>query len=163
MGVWLDRFAALDVEVANRAPVAVCAVGVACFESGRETGHFQSLVQYAGRVRYTRIHGLTGTDLRDAPPWPVVWKDVLRLIEDIRVIVAYRAAFDRGAVMTMCARHALRMPSVRFVCAAKLYREHGGRADNLAAALQACGVPFPGRPHDPLADARAAAKLVRAT
>ena len=158
----VERFIALDVEIASRSPVAVCAIGAARFESGHEIGHYCSLVRFPGRVGYTQIHGLTRADLRDAPPWPVVWKNVVELIADVTSVVAYRAAFDRAAVMTMCARHALRMPRIRFVCAAKLYEARVRRPADLAAALRALDIPFPGHPHDPLADARAAAALVLA-
>jgi DNA polymerase III epsilon subunit-like protein len=157
-----ERFIAIDVEIARRVPVAVCAIAAARFESGRETDSFRSFVRYAGRVRYGHIHGITGADLRNAPPWPAVWHDVLKLVGDVTLIVAYRAAFDRAAIMTMCAGHTLRMPRIHFVCAAEICRERFGRAASLAATLQMLGVPFPGRPHDPLADARAAAALVLA-
>ena len=119
-------------------------------------------MRFAGRVGYRQIHGLTRADLHDAPPWPAVWTGVLQLISDLDVAVAYRAAFDRAAVMTMCARHALRMPRLRFACAAEMYERRGGRAASLAAALGDLGLAFPGEPHDPLADARAAAALVLA-
>jgi DNA polymerase-3 subunit epsilon len=156
----LDRFVALDVEIASRSPLTVCAIGVARFESGCEAAHFHSLVRFTGPVRYTDIHGLTKAALRDAPVWPVVWKRVLDVLGDCRLVVAYRARFDRAAVMTMCARRALRLPAVRFVCAAKVYEEHAGRSVDLASALRALRIPFPGRPHDPLADARAAASIM---
>jgi DNA polymerase-3 subunit epsilon len=158
----LDRFVALDVEIASRSPLMVCAIGIARFESGREVAHYQSLVRFTGRLRYTDIHRLTPADLRDAPSWPVVWKRVLDVLGENRVVVAYRAAFDRAAVMTMCARHAMRLPPLRFVCAAKAYAQHAGRPADLVSALRNFHIPFPGRPHDPLADARAAAAIILA-
>jgi hypothetical protein len=63
-------------------------------------------------------------------------------------------------MMTMCARHAVRMPRVRFFCAAAMYQSRFAQSVPLSAALRHLGLPFPGRPHDPLADARAAAALV---
>jgi DNA polymerase-3 subunit epsilon len=156
----LDRFVALDVEIASRSPLTVCAIGVGRFESGRETAYYQSLVRFTGPVRYTDVHGLTRADLRDAPPWPLVWRRFLEVLGDNRVVVAYRAKFDRAAVMTMCARYTLRMPPIRFVCAAKTYEEHAGRPADLVSALRSLRIPFPGRPHDPLADARAAAAIM---
>lgn len=160
MDLNLDRFAALDVEIASRSPLTVCAIGVARFESGRETAHYRSLVQFAGQVRYGHIHGLTSPDLRKAPRWPTVWRDVLDVLADTTAVIAYRAAFDRAAVMTMCARHAVPMPRIRFVCAATRYAEATGRSVDLVSALRALGIPFPGHPHEPLSDARAAAALV---
>lgn len=156
----LDGFVAIDVEIAARAPLTVCAVGAARIENGEETAHCHSLVTVPGRVKYTEIHGLTRADLRDALSWPVAWGRLAAILEGLHTVVAYRAAFDRAAVMTMCARHAVRMPRVRFVCAAAMYEERFGRSVSLCAALRQVDLPFPGRPHDPLADARAAAALV---
>lgn len=158
----LDRFVALDVEIASRAPLTVCAIAAARFENGEETAHYHSLVHVAGRVRYTDIHGLTRADLRDAPSWALVWKHLLAILDGIQTVVAYRAPFDRAAVMTMCARHAVRIPRLRFVCAAAMYQTRFGRSVPLIAALRQVDLPFPGRPHDPLADARAAAALALA-
>jgi DNA polymerase-3 subunit epsilon len=155
----LDRFVALDVELARRAPLTVCAIAAARYEAGEETLHYHSLVNVAGRVKYTNIHCLTRADLREAPSWGLVWRRLAVVLDGIQTVVAYRARFDRAAVMTMCARHAVRMPRLRFVCAAAMYQSRFGRSVCLTAALQHMDVPFPGRPHDPLADARAAAAL----
>lgn len=156
----LDRFVAMDVEIASRTPLAVCAIAAVRYETGRETACIESRVRYTGHVRYSHIHGLTRSDLREAPTWPVAWRRLVGLCADIPVIVGYRVAFDRAALMTMCARHGLRMLRARFVCAAELYESYAGRSVDLAAALRDLQLEFPGRPHDPLADARAAAALI---
>lgn len=155
----MNRFVAVDVEIASRSPMWICAIGAARFEAGCETGAYQSLVRVEGPVRFTRIHGITNRDLIDAPAWPAVWQEMLTVIGDIRTLVAFRASFDRAAILTMSARHGIRLPRVRFVCAAALMEaRHGARLD-LRASLESLDIPFPGRPHDPLADARAAARI----
>jgi DNA polymerase-3 subunit epsilon len=158
----MDSFVALDLEIASRSPLRVCAIGAARIDNGVETTAFHSLVASPGRVHYSNIHGLTAADLHDAPPWPDVWARLLDLLQGARTMVSFRAAFDRGALLTMCGRYGQRMPRVRFVCAADLARARLGRDLTLVEALQALGRPFPGRPHDPLADARAAAAIVLA-
>lgn len=150
---------AIDVEISRRTPLTVCAIAAARYEAGKETAHYQSLVNVAGPVKYTDIHRLTSADLRDAPSWSLVWKRLAVMLDGVKTVVAYRAAFDRAAIMTMCARYAVRMPRVRFVCAAAMYETHFGRSGPLIAALRKVDLPFPGKPHDPLADARAAAAL----
>ena len=74
--------------------------------------------------------------------------------------MAYRAEFDRGALLAMCARHDVRVPALRFTCAAEMVERHFAQRLELREALQQLGLAFPGRPHDPLADARAAALIV---
>ena len=64
--------------------------------------------------------------------------------------------------MTMCGRHGLRLPRMDFICAAALAEPFVGRSQTLAESLAKMGIPYPGRPHDSLADARAAGSLALA-
>lgn len=89
-----------------------------------------------------------------------MWRRLVAFIGDIREFVAYRAEFDRGAILAMCASHSLRVPRLRFICAAEVIEARFGGTHDLAEALQLLGLPFPGRHHDPLADARAAGAIV---
>ncbi|MEO8257361.1 MAG: exonuclease domain-containing protein [Acidobacteriota bacterium] len=157
-----DRFVAIDVETASRSPARICAVGAARMEFGQETRSYRSLVHVDGRVRFTHIHGLTAADLRAAPLWPDVWRGVIDVMGEIRTLVAFRASFDRAAILAMSAHYGFRLPRLRFVCAADLFETQHGSKLSLSACLEALRIPFPGRPHEPLADARAAAALVLA-
>jgi DNA polymerase-3 subunit epsilon len=156
----LDRFVALDVEAASRTPPRICAIGISRYEFGRETAAYSSRVRVEGRIRFTDIHGLTASDLRNAPAWPEVWAKVAALLGNIQTVVAFRAAFDRAAILSVSARHGVRLARLRFVCAADLMERHFGITASLEESLRYLDVPFPGRPHDPLADARAAAAIV---
>jgi DNA polymerase III epsilon subunit-like protein len=158
----MERFVAIDVEIASKSPLSICAIGAARFEFGRETGAYRSLVHVDGPVRFSQIHGLTRADLLGAPPWPVAWKGILSVLDDISTLVAFRASFDRGAILAMSAHHKIRLPRLRFVCAAAMMEERYGSRLDLSAYLGVLGVPFPGRPHEPLSDARAAALIAMA-
>lgn len=154
-----DRFVAIDVEIASRSPMQICAIGAARFELGRETEYYQSLVQVRGPIRFTNIHGLTAADLADAPAWPNAWQGVLSVLGGIDMVVAFRASFDRGAILAVSARHGVRLPHLRFLCAAEMMKTRRGCELNLSGSLELLGIPFPGRPHDALSDARAAAAI----
>ena len=158
----MDRFVALDVEIASRSPLRICAIGVARMEGGRETETYRSLIRVEGSVNFSRIHGLTAADLKGAPSWPAAWREVLNVLGDIRTVVAFKASFDRGAILSMAARHGLRLPRLQFLCAAAMMETRYGRRFDLSASLDYLGLPFPGHPHDPLADARAAALIALA-
>lgn len=155
-----DRFVAVDVEIAGRTPVRVCAIGAACFEAGVEIDHFESLVCVKGPIHYTGIHGLAASDLRGAPLWPTVWGSFCRFLRDVNLLVAFRAEFDRGAILTMCGRDGIRVPRMHFECAASVVKAQFGWSLGLSESIARLGLPFPGRPHDPLSDARAAAAIV---
>lgn len=155
----MDRFVAIDVEIASRSPMSICAIGAARLEFGQETNSYFSLVGVDGPVRFTHVHGLTAADLVDAPSWSEAWQGVLGVLGDIHTVVAFRARFDRGAILAMSGRHGVRLPRLQFFCAAEMMKSRYGCQLNLRSSLQVLGLPFPGRPHDPLADARAAAAI----
>jgi DNA polymerase III subunit epsilon len=155
----IDRFVALDVEIASRLPLSVCAIAAVRVEFEEETGCYESLVSVDGPVRFTHVHGLTAADLAGAPCWADAWCGVLGVLRDIKTVVAFRASFDRGAILAMSGRHGVRLPRLRFVCAAEMIKARFGCDLDLRASLQLMGLPFPGRPHNPLADARAAAAI----
>jgi DNA polymerase-3 subunit epsilon len=158
----LQRFVAIDVEVASRHPLRVCSVGAVRVEDGEETAHVEALVRVNGPIAYSRIHGLTAAELRRAPQWPAVWPTIVHLADGVAQFAAFRADFDRGAILTMCSRHGLRPPPLPFVCVAALAAKRLGRSQTLAEYLTSLGIDYPGKPHDALSDARAAAALLLA-
>jgi DNA polymerase III epsilon subunit-like protein len=91
-----------------------------------------------------------------------VWQRLIVWSAGIREFVAYRAEFDRGAILAMCAKHNVKLPPLRFTCAAKVIHAWYPGQRSLREALEMLELPYPGRPHDPLADARAAAAIVLA-
>ncbi len=155
----VEDFVAIDVEIASRRPTSVCAIGAVRVERGREVQCMESLIRYQGTVHFTRVHGLRAIDLREAPEWPAVWRSVTAMALGLSVVVAFRAEFDRGAILAMCGRHHVRVPALRFHCAARAAEARLGRRLNLADTVAALGLTFPGRPHDALSDARAAAAV----
>jgi DNA polymerase-3 subunit epsilon len=155
----LERFVAIDVETASRSPTSVCAIGAVRFEEGCEKGAFKSLVNVRGPVHFGRIHGLEPADLARAPTWPAVWRALMDFVDEDREFVAFRADFDRGAILAMCARCGIRLPAMHFTCAAALFEKRFRLKLDLKEALLHVGLSFPGRHHDPVADARAAGAL----
>src|SRR5574340_761798 len=106
----MNSFVAVDLEIASRSPIRVCALGAVRVIAGNEHGSLHSLVAASGRVHYSHIHGLVASDLVGAPSWPAVWDRVVDLLHGERTVVAFRATFDRGAILAMCGRHGLRLP-----------------------------------------------------
>ena len=160
------RFVAVDVETGSRYPPRICSIAAVRMDDGQETALFHSVVAFSGRLRFSEIHGLTARDLAVAPRWPAVWRAFTGFItdtpDDIPTLVAYRAGFDRGALLSMCGLHGVRMPQLRFCCAAEMVKQRFGRNMSLWSAMREFELPFPGSPHDPRADARAVASILLA-
>lgn len=154
-----QTFLALDVEISSRSPLQICAIGAIRVELGQEIATFESLVHTEGRVRYTHVHGIARTDLLRAPRWPVVWRGVSALLSGVTDVVAFNAAFDRSAILATSAMHGVRLPPIRFICAAALAARRYGWHLSLSETLTRLGLTYPGRAHKALDDARAAALL----
>lgn len=157
-----NLFTAIDVEIASKSPLNICAIAAVRIENGHEVGSYYSLVACPGRIGFTRIHKISSAALLDAPNWPTVWSSIINFIDDNVPLVAFRASFDRAAILAMCAQYGLRVPRLKFYCAASIAEKYLQRRVTLQEALNLLGMEFPGRPHDALADARAAAAVVLA-
>jgi DNA polymerase-3 subunit epsilon len=81
-------------------------------------------------VESTRIHGIGDDDVRDAPPWPVVYP-VFESIVERRSVVVYNAAFDRGMVAQCCRRHGLAFAGRSWHCAMKQFAQFAGSPGSL--------------------------------
>jgi DNA polymerase III epsilon subunit-like protein len=55
------------------------------------------------------VHGITDSDVNapGVPDWPTVYKRLLRVTKD-RIVLAYKADYDRSVIVADCARHGIR-------------------------------------------------------
>lgn len=89
-------FVAIDFETANFARASACAVGVSRVEDGELQSNSEWFISPPGGAYFTNtfIHGITETDVEDAPSW----SETLDRLEDFASglpLVAY-SGFDRG-------------------------------------------------------------------
>jgi DNA polymerase-3 subunit epsilon len=115
----------------------------------------------------TAIHGLTDTDLVDAPGWPSLAESLPRLLAG-RLVIAHNASFDERLLEQTCRRHHLVAPAVfRWACSLELANGiEGVRRPALAVALRLAGAELPdpscGRPHRAAYDAECCRRVVAA-
>ena len=75
----MKDFAAIDFETANEQRTSVCSVGVVIVRDGEIADHYYSLIRPEPEYYTywnTRVHGLTLSDTRNAPIFPVVWQEI---------------------------------------------------------------------------------------
>jgi len=122
-----DAFLAIDFETAANFRESACAVGVALYSAGqliesRATLINPQLDSSEWNPFNTRIHGISHSDVADAPSFEQVWNDLQARYDGVP-LVAHNAAFDMGVIRGSLAQinFPLEEP-VRYTCSVSLAR-----------------------------------------
>lgn len=155
-------FAAIDFETANHEPESACALGVAVVRAGQIIAVERYLIRPpTPEFRFTHIHGLTWEQVRDAPTFPQVWRQVTRRLAASQFLAAHNARFDRSVLAACCEHYRLHPPPEPFVCTVDVARRLWNlRPAKLPDVCRHLGIPL--RHHDPGSDAEACARIVLA-
>lgn len=156
----MTRFAAIDFETASHGRDSACAVGVAIVERGRIVERLYELIRPPSRqFAFTHIHGLTWDDVKDAPRFDAVWRDIVRALSGAAFLAAHNAPFDRGVLGACCATYGLDAPGQPFVCTVRLARTQWDiRPTRLPDVCRRLGIEL--RHHQADSDAEACARIV---
>ena len=154
------KFVAIDFETANGRRNSACSVGVVVVEDGRIAHSVHRLIRPPKRrFSFTWLHGLDWKQVRSAPAFDAVWRDLAPLFDGADFVAAHNAGFDRSVLAACCNRHGLAMPPQPFVCSVKVAREvwnfYPTKLSDVCAHLD-----IPLNHHDALSDAEACARIV---
>src|SRR5215212_1888793 len=119
----------LDTETTGFGPRAEI-VDIAAVSAAGEV-LLESLVQPTRRIPAdaTAVHGITNTDVKDAPAWCDLYEELLRVLAGRRIIV-YNVIFDRQMVNQACERYDLAAPAADWECAMRKYAGFYGNWDS---------------------------------
>ena len=167
-------FAAIDFETANSERTSVCSVGVVIVRNGQITDSFYSLIQPEPNYYNwfcTQVHGLCCEDTDDAPVFPVVWKEIEKLIrlsdEDAQrlgtpylPLVPHNKAFDENCLKAVFRCSQMDYPDYDFYCTLIASRKAFPFACNhqLHTISELCGYHLEHH-HHALADAEGCARI----
>jgi len=159
----LDDFIAIDFETGNCSPASAISVGLVRYRDFREAESFYSLIRPPELYilpDFTRIHGLTVADVRDAPDFREVWESGLRDFIGELPLVAHNASFDMKVLGSTLAHHGIGLRGQRYFCSLALARKVWPELPS--RSLPALGSEFGIRyeAHNALADARTCGKVV---
>ena len=83
----------VDVETATRTNDTVCAIGAVVVKNGISMP-FYSLINPQTHITNTSIHGISDSDVADAPLLSEFWPRIAELIVDDYIIIGHNVAFD---------------------------------------------------------------------
>ncbi len=99
----ISEFAAIDFETATASRNSACSIAIAVVRNEKVVDVYKSLIQPPNLEfddRLTNIHGISASDVKDAPLFTDIWQEVERRCSGL--VVAHNASFDLG-VMAACA------------------------------------------------------------
>lgn len=154
------KFVAIDFETANGWRDSACSVGVVVVEDGRIAHSVHRLIRPPKRwFSFTWLHGLDWDQVRNAPAFDAVWRDLAPLFDGADFVVAHYAPFDRSVLAACCDRYGLAAPPQPFICSVDTARAVWGiRPTKLPDVCARLDIPL--NHHHALSDAEACARIV---
>jgi len=167
-----NNFVILDTETTGlEEPAEICGIAIVDFTG---TAILDTLVKPRLGISSSayRVHGISDLDVKDAPDWLEVKKEVLRLTSK-RKIITYNAVFDRKMFhlsdLACGVEHTEYKEINDWLCAMLFYAEYYGEWDNyhgnyrwqkLGAAARQLGIVQMGE-HSALGDALTTYAVIR--
>jgi len=155
------NFSAIDFETANYYPHSACAIGLVKVENGKITGQHVSLIKPPHKwFKFTYIHGITYSDVSDAPTFDELWPDIQPFFQGIDFLTAHNAPFDRSVLHKTCEYYGINPPDIKFKCTVQLSRKVLGiYPTKLPDVCRALDINLDNH-HEALSDALACARIM---
>jgi DNA polymerase-3 subunit epsilon len=155
-------FAVIDLETTGLFPERhdrIVELGVVVLDADtRQRGEWTTLVNPCRDVGPTRIHGITASQVADAPTFADVAGDLAERIGD-RIIVGHNIRFDLRFLTAEFGALGSDIGSVEGLCTMSLASRYGAGGRSLQACCEELGIEQGGA-HQALADARSTASLL---
>lgn len=157
------NFVTIDFETAKHSQESACSVGLVKYVDGKETDAFYSLIRPPKlyiRPDFTKIHGLTTDDVRDAPKFNEIWDSEIKPFIGDFPLAAHFASFDMGVLKAVLSWYKLEIPSLQYFCTCDLARRAwpGLKSHALTALAKHFKIVYDA--HNALDDSRTCGKLV---
>ena len=155
-------FVAIDFETAAYDSASAVSIGLVKYVDGGEVDSFYSLIKppvlYI-RPDFTKIHGLTVDDVRDAPTFDAIWENVLAFIEGY-CLIAHNSGFDMRVLKSVLEHYGIKLPALYSACSLKMARKLWPHLPSRALTFLGEHFNIDYDAHNALADARTCAKIV---
>lgn len=154
------NFLAIDFETANYYRDSACAVGLVRVVNHKIVDTQSFLIKPPSSwFVFTDLHGITWSDVKNAPTFGELWPEIKRLFRGINFITAHNASFDKSVLFKCCERYGLKPPDKPFLCTMQISRSFWG-FENYALDDVCEYFRIPLNHHDALSDALACAKIM---
>lgn len=156
---------AIDFEIANSKYSSACSIGLVVIEGLNIIDEKYFLIQPPGNEvdsEYTKIHGLTADDLKDAPTFDLLWENISTYFTEDNMFVAHNAYFDMNVLVNCLKYYKINTPTFQYfdsIAYSTKVCQGNGIGTSLEDRTNHLGIDIMNA-HNALDDARAAAELV---
>lgn len=156
----MSSFVAIDFETADNGADSACAIGLVRVDGGAISREEMRLIRPPRpRIQFTYIHGITWEQVKDAPHFGDVWRELAPMLDGVDYLVAHNASFDRRVLQACCDAHGHSMPLQPFKCTVQIARKSFAiYPTKLSNVCEVLGIDL--NHHEALSDARACAQIV---
>lgn len=152
-------FIAIDFETANTRYDSACAVGIVGVADGEIVASCYSLLNPKSEFlpENVSIHGITESDVKDAPTFEEAWQEISLLFGHCAVL-AHNAAFDMSVLKRTIPSWDAERLEFKYIDTVSLCRDFVPGKKNLVHCAEELGIPLEHH-HNALEDATACAKI----
>ncbi|KRG14458.1 exonuclease [Virgibacillus soli] len=158
-------FIAIDFEIANNKLDSACSLGMVFVQENKIIAEKYFVIQPPSLFmerEFTKIHGLTQQDLKDAPKFDEVWNEISHHFTEENYIIAHNAQFDMSVLKNCLLTYSFELPTFPYICSIPI-STRACRGEGIGSSLKArtehFGITLNDH-HHALSDARACAELV---
>ena len=157
------NFVTIDFETAKYSQESACSVGLVKFIDGKAEDTYYSLIRPPKLYiipEFTKIHGLTVDDVRDAPRFNEIWESEIKPFIGSFPLAAHNAQFDMGVLTAVLKWYKLEIPDIPYFCTCNLSRRtwRGFKSHALTALASHFGIIYDA--HNALDDSETCGKIV---
>lgn len=118
-------FVAIDFETATSDRASICEAGICVVRDGKIVATQSWFVRPPDNKYFYRnieIHHITPQDTESAPPFPVVWREIMLYLEETPTLVAHNAVFDISCIRNTLRYYNLDIPDITYYCTLRAAR-----------------------------------------
>lgn len=156
----MSNFLAIDFETANRNRNSACALGLVKVIDNQIVNYESYLIKPPNSYfEFTYIHGISYHEVKNAPTFKELWSQINHHFDDIDLVVAHNASFDRSVLENCCNYYNISKPQISFNCTMILSRKLWNiRPTKLSDVCGYFNIPL--NHHQADSDAMACAKIM---
>lgn len=159
----MNDFLAIDFETADYLPESAISVGIVKYHNYKPLASYYSLIRppvlYI-RPDFTDIHGLTVSDVEDAPDFKYIWENEIRGFFGSVPVAAHNAVFDMKVLNAVLNHYEIPAPETPCFCSLEVSRKVWPelRSHALAALAKHFSITYDA--HNAAADAHTCAQII---
>lgn len=122
-----NKVLAIDFETANASNNTACSIGFALLEHGEITLSEEILINPESHFsdKNIEIHNITPKMVKDKEIFPVVWKEVSKLIDDNTLVIAHNTSADMVILSKLAGKYNMAVKDFPYLCTVEAYKKNG--------------------------------------